>query len=124
MLLSALIVFILSAAAGCGIGGGGILVVYMTLVLGTPQLTSQATNLVIFIISALSSAIIQRKRHSLPDIKLILLCSSCALPGVLLGTLLRGWISSDGLKLYFGLFLIFAGMSVFWGAIRRHNKSL
>ena len=40
-----IIVLILSMAAGCGIGGGGLLVVYMTLALSFEQNAAQATNL-------------------------------------------------------------------------------
>ena len=69
-----IIVLILSMAAGCGIGGGGLLVVYMTLALSFEQNAAQATNLLLFIVSAVSSAVVQMKDKALPQMKVILFC--------------------------------------------------
>lgn len=113
MLFQAVIVAILSAAVGCGIGGGGLIVVYMTLFLGYTQNVSQATNLVLFIISALTSAVYQMKKHTLPPLKLILLCTALSIPGAFLGTMLREYFDEGTLRTFFGYILIFAGLSVF-----------
>lgn len=119
MLLDIAAVLILSAAAGCGIGGGGLLVVYMTLFLDIGQISAQASNLLMFIFSAASSAVVQSKKHALPPLKLILLCSSCAIPGVFLGTYLRNFFPETALKTFFGSVLILAGLSVLYGNVRR-----
>lgn len=124
MLSDVAAVLILSAAAGCGIGGGGLLVVYMTLFLDMGQISAQASNLLMFIISASSSAAVQKRRHTLPPMKLILLCSSCAVPGVFLGTYLRNFFNESDLKTFFGVVLILAGLSVLFGNARRAVRYL
>ena len=113
-----IIVLILSMAAGCGIGGGGLLVVYMTLALSFEQNAAQATNLLLFIVSAVSSAVVQMKDKALPQMKVILFCSLAAFPGALLGTFLRGHFSERGLRVFFGYVLVFAGAGVLLKLIR------
>ena len=113
-----IIVLILSMAAGCGIGGGGLLVVYMTLALSFEQNAAQATNLLLFIVSAVSSAVVQMKDKALPQMKVMLFCSLAAFPGALLGTFLRGYFSERGLRVFFGYVLVFAGAGVILRLIR------
>lgn len=100
---------ILAAASGAGIGGGGLLVVYLTQLRGMAQIPAQALNLAFFIISALSSAAVQRKHGSLPDLKLTAFCSTAAIPGILLGTYLRGMMTGGGLRTIFGVLLLITG---------------
>lgn len=119
MLISLIVFFVLSVAAGSGIGGGGLAVVYMTLVLDFNQLTSQCTNLLLFIISALSSFAVQFKNHSLPSIKTVLFCSFSAIPGVFLGTWLRGMLDTSLLRLFFGIVLVLTGLSVLPRCVRK-----
>lgn len=106
-------------AAGCGIGGGGLLVVYMTLALSFEQNAAQATNLLLFIVSAVSSAVVQMKDKALPQMKVMLFCSLAAFPGALLGTFLRGYFSERGLRVFFGYVLVFAGVGVILKLIRQ-----
>ena len=44
-----IIPFLISALMGMGVGGGGLFIIYFTLLLGTPQLTAQGTNLLLFV---------------------------------------------------------------------------
>lgn len=113
MLFHAIIVAILSATVGCGVGGGGLIVVYMTLFLGYTQNVSQATNLVLFIIAAITSAVYQMKNHTLPPLKLILPCTALSIPGAFLGAKLRECSDEGTLRTFFGYILIFAGLYVF-----------
>ena len=56
--------FLISALVGMGIGGGGLYIVYLTELLLINSSIARGTNLVFFVISALSSLIIHfRKRH-------------------------------------------------------------
>lgn len=112
MLISAVVTLIISAASGCGIGGGGLLVVYMTMYLDMTQSIAQATNLLLFILSSSTSAWLQHRRQTLPNTKLILFCSSLSLPGVFLGTFLRDKLSETSLRIFFGYLLVIAGVSV------------
>ena len=45
--------FLIAILSGMGVGSAGLLVVYLTMVLGAPQLTAQGINLLFFLPSAL-----------------------------------------------------------------------
>lgn len=110
--LDLLVLFILAVAVGAGVGGGGLLVAYLTLYRGFDQLPAQAVNLAFFIVAALSSALFQAKNRTLPHPRLIAVTALSALPGVFLGSRIRDGISSDSLGMFFGLFLIFTAFLV------------
>lgn len=117
-----IVLIILAAAAGAGVGGGGLLVVYLTLFRDMAQVPSQALNLAFFILSALSSAAVRMKKGSLPDLRAIAFCSASAIPGVLLGTYLRGIITGGTLRIIFGVLLIITGGSVMFKEIKGKIK--
>ena len=75
--------FFSGLAGSLGLGGGGVLVLYLVLALGMPQLKAQGINLLFFIpCAALSSIVYSFKR--LIDWKTVLLFAAGGLPGVLL----------------------------------------
>ena len=108
-----LVLLALAAASGCGIGGGGLLVVYLTILRGVPQKMAQAVNLLFFLASAGSSAAVQVFRGSFPKLGPVLMATAAALPGVLLGSALREAVSVGTLRTVFGVFLILAGLTAF-----------
>ncbi len=57
--------FTISALMGMGIGGGGLFVIFLTLCLNYGQILAQGTNLLFFIISAISSCFIHLKRRKI-----------------------------------------------------------
>ncbi len=108
-----LIMLLLAALYGCGMGGGGLLVVYFTLLRGMAQADAQALNLFFYVIaSTASAAILLRKRKI--DPRLVVLCSLAGIPGAYLGSLLRQLISVALLRKIFGVMLIITGVSVFF----------
>ncbi len=120
MLIPIIAALILSVASGLGVGSGGLLVVYLTLSsLAVPQNTAQSVNLILFIASAVTSAAVQRKNHALPNLKLITFLSFCAIPGVIIGSFVRNDMPLPMLKFVFGVFLITAGLSVLYSAVKR-----
>jgi len=64
---------------GLGMGGGGVLVLFLTLYVGMPQLQAQGINLIFFIPVGLFALILHVRQH-LIDFK-------AALPAILLGLL-------------------------------------
>lgn len=129
MIMDIFVLLILAAAVGAGVGGGGLLVVYLTLLRDFAQVPAQAVNLAFFIISAISSAAVQMKNHTLPDLRLILLCSGAAIPGVFLGTFLRNQMSGDSLRMAFGALLLITAFIILRREfkaepiLRRHHKN-
>ena len=110
-ILDFLVMLVLAAASGCGIGGGGMLVVYLTLIREVSQRAAQSVNLLFFLISAGTSAAVQLLRGSFPRWKPVLMTAAAAVPGVFLGSAIRGMISGGMLRTVFGLFLIAAGLT-------------
>ena len=56
MLLDIIVSFAIALLSGLGVGSGGLLVIYLTLYAGTPQLQAQGVNLVFFLFSILAFA--------------------------------------------------------------------
>ena len=96
-----------------GVGGGTLLLLCMTLVLGVEQREAQAINLLFFLPTAGVSLLFHRKNGYLdkPTVK------TAALPGVLAalaGALLALRLDAELLRIPFGIFLLYAGGSLLW----------
>ena len=100
---------LLGFLSGLGIGGGSLLIIWLTVVLGTDPLAARSMNLLFFIPSALIVCFLRVKQKQL-HIKPLL-------PAILAGCTAAGifsWISTtvdiDILKKLFGTVLIAAGL--------------
>lgn len=100
---------ILGLLAGLGIGGGSLLILWLTLVLQVPRDTAGDMNLLFFIPSALVACLFRLKQGVL-DLKRILpaLLAGCA--GAILFSLLRSHIDSELLRKPFGILLLLTGI--------------
>lgn len=92
-----------------GFGGGGILILYLTLVLNLKQVTAQGINLIFFIPCAITGLILHA-RHGLINLKRVLPYLLSAIPGVMLGLYLTNIISNVWLSKIFGAVLILLGV--------------
>ena len=99
-----------------GMGGGGILVIYLTLALSVPQLEAQGINLLFFLPCAAISMGINGCRK-LIDWKRALWIVLGGLPATLLGIWLAGKIDTK----YLGW--IFAGLLILLGVKELFTKS-
>ena len=110
MNISALLAGLFSGILGSmGLGGGGILILYLSLFTNTPQLTAQGINLIFFIPIGLLSVVIysfkkQIKWRITLKISLFGIIGACI--GFYLAKLLGGEITSK----IFGCFLIITGI--------------
>lgn len=104
--------FAASAAAGLigamGLGGGGILIIYLTKFLNYEQLKSQGINLIFFIPTAIIAIIIHCRNRLIKFRKIIPFIIS-AIPGVIFGLYLTTVISGKILSCIFGIILIVIG---------------
>ena len=104
---------IASAAAGflgaMGFGGGGILILYLTMALDIKQISAQGINLIFFIPSAIIGLIIHIKHHLIKFKQIIPILIS-AVPGVALGLYLTTVISNETLSKIFGVILVIMGL--------------
>lgn len=99
---------LIAALSGMGVGSGGLLVMYLTLVHGTPQLQAQYLNLLFFIFASAASLCIHLTRRRIRPLPVLLLSLS-GLLGSLLGARLALGLPEEWVSRLFGLFLVFSG---------------
>jgi len=100
---------LLGYLAGIGVGGGSLLILWLTLVLHTEPGTAKTINLMFFLASASAATLLRWKKGQLQFQSLL-----PAIIGGCIGALLFSWIStklnSDTLKPFFGILLIGTGL--------------
>ena len=96
-------------AASLGIGGGGILIIYLTLFASMEQLKAQGLNLAFFIPCGIIAIIIHLK-NKLIDKEYSLPLIIGGVVGALVGNLLATVISTDILGKIFAVFIILIGL--------------
>lgn len=100
---------------GMGLGGGGTLILYLTIFAGVEQFRAQGINLMFFIPSALVAMLIYIKRGSIrlkPLIPFIL----GGIPGALMGIYFSSLFGQGLLQKIFGAALILMGIrEMFYG---------
>lgn len=93
---------------GMGIGGGGLLVLYLTAFRGLGQLAAQGCNLLFFVFASAASLFIHNKRRQL-DFKLIGIAAALALIGAQAGVRLAQILPEETVRHLYGWMLIIAG---------------
>jgi uncharacterized membrane protein YfcA len=115
--------FFSGMAASLGLGGGGILLLYLVLALGMEQLEAQGINLAFFLPCALIALIFYTKKRMVAWRRVLPLVAGGVL-GSLLGVWLAGVISSVWLGRLFGGFLLLLGLrELFGGKAERAAKA-
>ena len=104
-----LIGFLAGFAGGLGVGGGGILLLYLTAFTETSQLSAQGINLVFFLPVAAVSLFIHIK-NGFVNWKAALFAAFCGIPGVLFGSYIANCIEKDLLRALFAVFLLVIGI--------------
>ena len=105
----ALIAFLAAAfcgtLAGMGLGGGAVLIIYLTVFKNTEQLKSQGINLLFFIPIATLAVVIYAFKKQIKW-KTVLPLAAFGIIGAFLGIMLTEYISNAWLSKIFGVFLI------------------
>ena len=121
--LDILAYFLISALAGMGVGGGGLLVIYLTMIGKTEQLEAQGINLIFFLCASAAALCINVKRRRL-DFRKILLLSAIGSVFALLGAFCAAHVHSAMLRKMFGGLLILSGItSLFHKSNAQKEKS-
>ncbi|MGN0567446.1 MAG: TSUP family transporter [Acutalibacteraceae bacterium] len=108
-------------AGSLGLGGGGVLVLYLVLSLGEEQITAQGINLLFFIpCAALSTVVYSFKK--LIDWKTVLAAAAGGLPGVLLGSWLLRSMNPLWPGKIFGAFLLIMGLKELFAKQKKVTK--
>lgn len=95
--------------ASLGIGGGFLLLLYLTISLGMEQKEAQLINLIFFIPIAIISVIMHYK-NKLIDTHSSSQCIVGGVVGVMVAIFINSYISGDLLSKIFGVFLIIFGI--------------
>jgi uncharacterized membrane protein YfcA len=107
--VSILIGIVLGFLSGLGIGGGSLLILWLTLIMQMPQKLAATINLMFFIPSALIACLFRFKQQKL-DIKRVLpaLIGGCA--GAIVFSVVSSRIDTDLLRKPFGILLLITGI--------------
>ena len=95
--------------SGFGIGGGSLLILYLTAFAGMDQYTAGGVNLLYFLCCA-PTALIAHLRHKRVELRAVLWCS---LAGVLTSAgfaLVAAYLPTDWLRRLFGVLLLYIGV--------------
>ena len=111
--------FLISVLAGMGVGGGGLLVLYLVFVKEMGQLEAQGINLVFFVFAALSALVYHTRKRQI-DWRLVMILTVTGAIGVLGGSSLARALSPEVVRKIFGWLLMVCGATVLVG--KRKNK--
>lgn len=118
-MITDIIAGVLSGILGAmGFGGGGILILYLTLMKDMPQLAAQGINLIFFIPSAVLAVFIHRKNH-LIEKKSAGRMIIFGFIGIALGYLILRVLDENIIRKIFSVILILMGVK---GFFPRHSK--
>jgi len=109
--ISALLAGLFSGILGSmGLGGGGILIIYLSLFTKTPQLTSQGINLLFFIPIGILSVIIYSVKKQIKW-KKTLIVAVFGIIGAVCGIYLAQYLGGDITRKIFGGWLLIMGIT-------------
>lgn len=117
-MIEALAGFLSGIIGAMGLGGGAVLLIYLSLFKNTDQLNAQGINLLFFIPIGLLSVIIFAVKKQIKW-KKVLFLSVSGLVGAALGVWLSGFIGSEIISKIFGGLLAVAGLFGIIGAFRK-----
>ena len=100
---------VLGFLSGLGVGGGSLLLLWMTLVLGADPETARVMNLMFFVPCALIASLF-RWKQSKPDWGLILWAVAGGLAGALTGNFLHTKLDLELLKKGLGILFLTCGV--------------
>lgn len=119
VILQFLIGILIASLAGMGVGGGGLLVIWLVFIANMSAPTAQGINLVFFIVSALCALPLHIKKRRLPWSK-ILFYTLTALPGAWIGCRLASVLPEMTARRCFGYFLLVSGTFQLYRQLKRN----
>lgn len=129
MIVTALLAGLFSGIIGAmGLGGGAVLIMYLSLFTDTAQLKAQGINLLFFIPCALAAVIIYSVKKQI-EWKITLKLAFFGLIGAVAGIYLSDYLGGDITRKVFGALLVIMGIKEIFGKGRektaqKSDKSL
>lgn len=119
MSITAVLAAVFSAVLGAmGMGGGGLLILYLGLFTDLPQHTAQGINLLLFLPCALIATLYYTKKD-LISYKEIFSFTWRGVLGAIFGCVLSSSVNSFFLRKGFGIFLLIIGLREIVGCFRK-----
>ncbi|MBQ8164140.1 MAG: sulfite exporter TauE/SafE family protein [Clostridia bacterium] len=113
--------FLIAAIMGMGIGGGGFLVIYLTLCLGYEQILAQGTNLVFFAIASVFAIIVHLFKRKI-SLKQVLLMSAFGSLGAFLASGIVNRIDPKIPRIALGVLLVGAGILSIYNTLKKEKN--
>ena len=107
--ISAVVGALLGFLAGLGVGGGSLLMLWLTLVLGMSHEIARGINLLFFIPTAAISCLFRKQQGTL-QLKQLLPAILAAMAAAAAGNMVASFVTLTLIKKAFGILLIFAGL--------------
>lgn len=117
-IVAILVGFAAGFISALGLGGGGVLVMFLTVFLAAGQLRAQGINL-LFFIPVGCFALFWHIKKKLVSFRLAVPAICAGLPGALLGSFLAGYFGSGVTRRIFGVMLLLLGG---WELFHPHGK--
>ncbi len=112
-MLEFLITMLISCLMGMGVGGGGLYIIYLTLIKDFPQMIAQGTNLLFFIMAGLGSLCLHLRKRKIHILQVVILIGFGCL-GSLIFSQLGNILDPEIPKKVLGCVLILGGgISIF-----------
>ncbi|MBM6871715.1 TSUP family transporter [Pseudoflavonifractor phocaeensis] len=107
--------------SGCGVGGGTLLLVYLTAFAGMEQTQAQGINLLYFLPAA-ALALPGHLKNGYVEKTILLPAAAAGLAAAALGAFLATWLDQALLRRIFALFLLVIGLRELFYPRRRADK--
>ena len=109
--------FISSALAAMGVGGGGLLVIYLTEFVGMEQRLAQGVNLIFFLCAAVTALSVHLRKRQIA-FRYALFFAIGGTAGAVIGCLFAQCVDNRILRCGFGILLIYAGGGTLYKILR------
>ena len=117
-----LIGIISGIVSGTGMGGGTILIFFLTFMLGIDQHVAQATNLIFFIPTSIVAIVVNFKNKNI-DLKLAIIITIFGILGAIIGANISIHVDVKILKKCFGIFLAIIAINEIYSITKKYKKS-
>ena len=121
-MVEVLIGIVSGIVSGTGMGGGTILIFFLTIVLGIEQHIAQATNLIFFIPTSIIAIIVNLKNKNI-NLKLGIYIAIFGILGAIIGANIAIYTDVKYLKKLFGVFLLIIVVHEIYTIYKMHKKS-
>ena len=106
--------FLIGALTGTGVGGGGLLVLYLTLLRGVGQIPAQRLNLILFVAVSAAAVPYHLARRRV-DAEILAVFAVFAIPGTFAGAAIRAAVPPGAVRGVFGIAMLITGFYVLFG---------